>query len=260
VGGGIGGGRSSGSDEEDGADAASSDDEDPLLGIKSSKPVTGRAAGPTAALAAPSSPPFVNPYSFAQRAAAADSGSFSSSDSESLPAPPPNIKKLHPAAAAVKLPAVHAALTPGVVGGGPLLSGYDSWSEDEADVDGAADDDDWSDTETPQQPSPHVAPLQKLKPLAAVSNSPGAAVPSPGPSERVEAWAARHAGGGLLGLMLHMRRCALPSKALFFMNTSPVTSCSALDRRLPEAEPPLTPQSTAQQVQHARQSRAPVAC
>lgn len=228
----------SGSDEED--RAALTEDEVTLTGVKSSnpKPVAGGTVGIRAAAAAPSSPPFVNPYSL--RAAVGDTTLFSSSDSDSFPSSPPSATKVLPTALqpSLKLPALHTLHAQGDVGGGPLLSGYDSWSEDDADAgggSGTADDDDWSDIENPQQAAPNTHALHKLKlaPVAAFAPLDSAS-PSDSAAQRVEVWAARHAGGGLLGLMLNMR--------------------SALDARLPDADPPLTPQSTAQQVKRAYMS------
>ncbi len=218
---GAGGGRLSGSDEEGDSRSASADDKDMLLmDLKSSNPKAAAvgAAGIRAAAAAPPSPPFVNPYSL--RTAT----SPSSSDSDSFSSSPPSTKKFSQTAAAqssLKLPAVHDTHAQGHVCGGPLLSGYDSWSEDDADVDrggggGTADDDDWSDTETPEQPAPHVLALHKLKLASATEHAPDAAAsPFSSAAERVDAWAARHASGGLLGLMLHMRRCVFPKAVCF---------------------------------------------
>ncbi len=198
----LGRGLQSGSDEEGGNGNASSD-EDPLMGLKSIK---SSARGSAAAPVTPSSPlfgatTFINPYSFAHRDAGSDS--FSSSDGD---APSPLLhqgKKLPPAAATVsllKLPAVNALQAQG-----GLLSGYDSWSEDDADRGGGGDD--WSDTE---QPLPQTQTSHKLKPAGQAAVAASSLVGSA--PERVEAWAARHAGSGLLGLMLHMRRCLRPSE------------------------------------------------
>ena len=209
-----------GSDDSGGA----SSDEDPLMGLKSAKSSAGGiAAGKKEIPVAPSSPlfgatTFVNPYSFAQRAALGSSDSYSSSDGDAPPSPLISKgKKLPPAAAAVsllKLPAVNALQGQGAAGGG-LLSGYDSWSDDDADAGGggaAGDcDDDWSDTEAPQQQPPQTHTSHKLKPAAAESPLQSTRLPGTA-SERVDAWAARHAGCGLLGLMLYMHRCPQPSE------------------------------------------------
>jgi hypothetical protein len=209
------------SDDGSGGGSASSD-EDPLMGLKSVKSSAGgSAAGRKETPATPPSPlfgatTFVNPYSFAQRAALGGSDSSSSSDGDAPPSPLISKgKKLPPAAAAVpllKLPAVNALQGQGAAGGG-LLSGYDSWSDDDADAGsgGAAGncDDDWSDTEAPQQQPAQTHTSHKLKPAAAESPPQSSSLPGTS-SERVESWAARHAGSGLLGLMLYMRRCPQP--------------------------------------------------
>ncbi len=182
--------------------------------MNSSRPsaVSAGASGIASAAAAPSSSPFINPYSLRS----AVDGATSSSDSDSFTSPLPSLKKAPQTASvksSLKLPAVQALHVQGNVGGGPLLSGYDSWSEDDADAGGggSADDDDWSDTETPQEP---VSQVLKSKPTCAAKRTPDTeASPGGSASDRVDAWAARFAGGGLLGLMLHMRRCRL-SKAV----------------------------------------------
>ena len=211
--------------EEEEVGGGVSDDDDPLMGVKLPKGSKGEPAGPRAAHVAPASPLFgaatFNPYSFASEGR---KGSFSSSSSDTSRSPPPaKGKKLLPVAdavAALKLPAVAALQGQQLASSGPVLSGYDSWSEDDGEDDGDAEagggggggaDDDWSDTEAPQQPVVPVNLAHKLKPAAGV---PHAAAPLPPPhspcgsaAERVEVWASRHAVGGLLGLMLHMRRC-----------------------------------------------------
>jgi hypothetical protein len=211
-------------EEEEEGGAGVSDDDDPLMGVKLPKGSKGESAGPRAAHVAPASPLFgattFNPYSFAQRASERRKGSFSSSSSDTSRSPPPaKGKKLLPVANAVpalKLPAVAVLQGQQLASSGPVLSGYDSWSEDDGDAEaggggGGGADDDWSDTEAPQQPVLPVNSAHKLKPAAGVSHAAAALTPpsSSGGSaaERVEAWASRHAVGGLLGLMLHMRRC-----------------------------------------------------
>ena len=206
--------------QQEHSSASSSDDGDPLPGLKSSKANTAGAA------VVPTSPLFgaaavFNPYSFSLRSAEGRAESFSSSDSDASRSPPlpPKGKKLLPAALpALKLPAVAALHGHGAGGSGPVLSGYDSWSEDDADAEGGegarGGDDDWSDTEAPLQSLPQTQSSHKPKPAGAAvctSDAAASAVPSSSSSatasERVDAWAARHAVGGLLGLMLHMRRC-----------------------------------------------------
>jgi hypothetical protein len=229
----------SGSDEED--RAALTEDEVTLTGVKSSnpKPVAGGTVGIRAAAAAPSSPPFVNPYSL--RAAVGDTTLFSSSDSDSFPSSPPSATKVLPTALqpSLKLPALHTLHAQGDVGGGPLLSGYDSWSEDDADAgggSGTADDDDWSDIENPQQAAPNTHALHKLKlaPVAAFAPLDSAS-PSDSAAQRVEVWAARHAGGGLLGLMLNMRRCDFPSRVCVLL--SHVANVQCVGRSSPRCRP-----------------------
>ncbi len=206
--------------QQEHSSATSSDDGDSLTGLKPSK------ANKTGAAVVTTSPLFgaatvFNPYSFSQRSVEGRLESFSSSDSDVSPSPPipPKGKKLLPdAVPALKLPAVAALQGQGAGGSGPVLSGYDSWSEDDADAEGdggaRGGDDDWSDTEAPLLSLPQTQSSHKPKPAgAAVCSTHAAAdaVPSSSSSasacERVDAWAARHAVGGLLGLMLHMRRC-----------------------------------------------------
>jgi hypothetical protein len=229
----------SASEEEDAGDSLS-DDGDPLMGVRLSKGVGGAVAAPAAQSSLSDAAAF-NPYSFSQRTAAAES--FSSSDSDAPPLPLlPKGKKLLPVASslpAVRLPAVAGLQGQAAAGGGPVLSGYDSWSEDDVDAEAARGEDDWSDTDAPpphqqehqelqqqqqqQQQSQQPLSSHKLKPSrpAPLTSDPAptaaAAVPSnscplnassgSSAAERVDAWAARYAAGGLLALMLSMRRC-----------------------------------------------------
>jgi hypothetical protein len=155
---------------------------------------------------------FLNPYSFASRAAVASDSEPSDSDASLSPPLTAHTKLPHDSIVTpMKLPALNALRGLDERARGPLLSGYDSWSDNDADGVEGSDEDEWSDQEAPQQQQQPILP-QKLSAEAAAPRSPhapcGASSSPSSAAERVESWASRHAGGGLLRLMLHMRRCS----------------------------------------------------